>query len=516
MSFYRNPLVDHDALASYLNGFEAAPTRSAPDILKTLADSPDVRQALTQAGIANDVQGLLKQHGGDVRKLLATSGVDLKAIAQQAGLPPEAGALFALPGIFKTKGTEGKIIAATEAANSAIATLVGPAGSAGAAVNKLIADAVGIEKTAASSVGGSVGMATGSALFGPAGGFVGQAVGQAAGAGVRAIGKILGLTHSQKEIRANRENDRVNDDIKRRNAFKGNLVEAFNAGKIVFTQGVPGSNKYDSEILHLIVRGKKVVPIKRAEVEEMFVRGAPSPYVYKNKMLVTSIHMSNKLLKAITKHEAAVAETRSAEQLHKVKKALVQGLKQAAAQHKKATQPVPQKEAPLAKPQVKQPVKRQEQKIDKLKKEIADLQRKADAARKARDIALRAVQNKDAQRQQAVAAGLTPAQAVAATASSQQQTAAAISQAVAAAGLVKSQQAQVQQAAAAAQVPMQTVQRVMSMQAPARPAVPFQPFWQRSFTSSPYRPQTGAAAPVEPAQPAIASGRPDLFSFFRR
>jgi len=162
------------------------------------------------------------------------------------------------------------------------------------------------------------------------------------------------------------------------------------------------------------------------------------------------------------------------------------------------------------------PVKRQEQKLDKLKKEIADLQRKADAARRARDIALRAVQNKDAQRQQAVAAGLNPSQAAAATAPLQQQTAAAVSQAVSAAALVKTQQAQVQQAAAAAQVPMQAVQRVMSMQAPARPAAPFQPFWQSSFTSSPLRPQTGAAAPVEPAQPAIPSGRPDLFSFFFR
>jgi hypothetical protein len=176
----------------------------------------------------------------------------------------------------------------------------------------------------------------------------------------------------------------------------------------------------------------------------------------------------------------------------------------------------PPKHETKAAPKATPPVKRQEQKLDKLKKEIADLQRKADAARRARDIALRAVQNKDAQRQQAVAAGLNPAQAAAATAPLQQQTAAAVSQAVSAAASVKTQQAQVQQAAAAAQVPMQAVQRVMAMQAPARPAAPFQPFWQSSFTSSPLRPQTGAAAPVEPAQPAIPSGRPDLFSFFFR
>jgi hypothetical protein len=59
---------------------------------------------------------------------------------------------------------------------------------------------------------------------------------------------------------------------------------------------------------------------------------------------------------------------------------------------------------------------------------------------------------------------------------------------------------------------MAAVQQVIARSPVPAPYRPQLPFFQQFFTPTPFTPQTGA----EPAQPAVPSDRPDLFSpFFR-
>lgn len=125
------------------------------------------------------------------------------------------------------------------------------------------------------------------------------------------------------------------------------------------------------------------------------------------------------------------------------------------------------------------PVKRTDQKIDRLRKEIAELKKKAATAHAARTKAEHAIRTKDVHRQRAVAAGLTPRQQEAALQPAQAQTAAAVAQATSAAADAVNQQLKVKQAALAAKVPLTAVQQ--ALKAPQRPALPglFPSFFQR-------------------------------------
>jgi hypothetical protein len=165
-----------------------------------------------------------------------------------------------------------------------------------------------------------------------------------------------------------------------------------------------------------------------------------------------------------------------------------------------------------AEPPAPKPVKRQEQNLDKLRKEVEKLRSMAKEARDRRVLAQRAIRTKDVQRQQAAAAGLTPVQQAQALQPAQAQTAAALTQATAAAADAANQQAAVQRAAARAGVPVSAVQAILARQALAASQRPAAPFFQRTFTAQPFSPQAGA----EPATPALPTDRPDLFLPFYR
>lgn len=152
--------------------------------------------------------------------------------------------------------------------------------------------------------------------------------------------------------------------------------------------------------------------------------------------------------------------------------------KERAAQAKtvKTTKPgaVPSKPPPA----VKAPVKRADQKVDDLRKEIAKLKKQAADAHTARTKAERTVRTNDAKRQSAVAAGFTPAQAAAMLQPAQAQTASDVAQATAAALAVARQQVAVQNAARVAQVPLATVRQALAKPAP-QGFDPFSKIWQR-------------------------------------
>lgn len=158
------------------------------------------------------------------------------------------------------------------------------------------------------------------------------------------------------------------------------------------------------------------------------------------------------------------------------------------------------------------PVKRTDQKVAQLQKEIVQLKKQAAAAQAARIAAQQAVRANDTQRQQAISAGLSPAQAAAAMAPLRNQTVAAINQATQAAATLSNQAAQVQKAAQVAQVPMSAVQQVLSKPLIAAPQRPLVPIPQQSFSTTPF---VTWGSP-EPAQPAVPTDRPDLFLPFLR
>jgi hypothetical protein len=159
------------------------------------------------------------------------------------------------------------------------------------------------------------------------------------------------------------------------------------------------------------------------------------------------------------------------------------------------------------------PIKRQDQRLDRLRKEVEKLRKTAEAAHRARVEAQKVLRAKDAQRQQAAASGLSPGQQAQVLRPAQAQTAAALTQATAAAADAANQSAAVQRAAAAAGVPVSAVQAILARQALAASQRPAAPFFQRTFSTQPFSPQPGA----EPAAPALPTDRPDLFlPFYRR
>lgn len=173
-----------------------------------------------------------------------------------------------------------------------------------------------------------------------------------------------------------------------------------------------------------------------------------------------------------------------------------------------AAKPTKTQTPPAAKP----PVKRSNQKIDNLKKEIADLKKKAASAHSARLKAERSVRAADAQRQETVLRGLSAFDRSRVLQPTKTQTVTAVNEATAAAAEFANQLAKVRRAAASAGVPMSAVHQVLSKPPLPAPQRLLPPVLQQTFGVGPFTSQRGA----EPARPAVPTDRPELFLPFLR
>lgn len=230
-------------------GFEAVPAQ-AQALLSSAADIKDVA----------DIQGLISKlpKGVDPKQLLAKAGLpNVEQLLSQSGLPPAIGVGLKAAGKILGKGGLGaKAGAAADLAQGFLSQTQLPLlGSATGALSGGLQKSLGIANQGG-KVGGTAGAAVGTLLFGPVGSAVGAVVGGLIG------GTIGKLVPGAKEARLNREKQRAFDDLKRMSAFRyqkpEDFYQAFTQGKVYWTEGVPGTQKWDEKKVFRYKNGQRI------------------------------------------------------------------------------------------------------------------------------------------------------------------------------------------------------------------------------------------------------------------
>jgi hypothetical protein len=345
--------------------FEAVPVMPPVDGLRKLVDSPDVQLALTKSGVKADVSRLIQEHKGDVKKALASAGINPSALASQVGLPPEAGAVFSIASsavnVLRAKGSEGKLKAGADIAQSVINQASGVGGKIGGVATGVLTKSLKLHVHAAGKIGGATGSAVGMAILGAPGAAIGQAIGTFAGEGIRAVGKALGIKGA-KEKRRDLEKKRERHDEERFAAFKkyypevlrqppAALYEKFLAGQVVLSQGVEGTEKKNERVVAAVQNGEWG-PLSDAALAEKWRHERTPPYV----LILESNKLSGMIGERVLNYEKqleaqqAQAQQEAQRTLAKVKQGLVIGLVDAAKKSRGAATPARQrkKAAPAA------------------------------------------------------------------------------------------------------------------------------------------------------------------------